>query len=175
MYSFPLFERLKAEMPEFEELTAFQAGFGRVSVRRQDAATASRSLRSEYVTGNYFSTLGVGAFGGRVFTARRRHAGGSTRRRGQPPRVAGHVRRRPAMVGGTLVVEGHPFTVVGVTPPGFFGETLQADPPDLWIPLQQEPLIAGDTSILLRQPVRLASGDRAPARECDDRRRWARD
>ena len=58
----------------------------------------------------------------------------------------------PSIVGATLVIEGHPFTVVGVTPPGFFGETLRGDPPDLWIPLQQEPLINGDTSIL-RQPI----------------------
>jgi predicted permease len=55
-------------------------------------------------------------------------------------------------VGATLVVEGHPFTVLGVTPPGFFGETLRGDPPDVWIPLQKEPLINGDSSIL-RQPV----------------------
>src|SRR5213079_3502594 len=40
MFSFPLFERLKAELPEFEELTAFQAGSGRVSVRRQDVESA---------------------------------------------------------------------------------------------------------------------------------------
>ena len=46
------------------------------------------------------------------------------------------------MVGSTFVVEGHPFTVIGVTPPGFFGETLRSDPPDIWIPVQQEPLIA---------------------------------
>ena len=35
------------------------------SVRHVD--TASRPLRSEYVSGNYFTTLGVNAFGGRVF------------------------------------------------------------------------------------------------------------
>ena len=29
--------------------------------------SASRPLRSEYVTGNYFHTLGIKAFGGRVF------------------------------------------------------------------------------------------------------------
>ena len=69
MFSFPLFERLKAETPEFEEVTAFQAGGARLSVRRQDVDTTPRPLRSEYVTGNYFSTLGVSAFGGRVFTA----------------------------------------------------------------------------------------------------------
>jgi predicted permease len=152
MFSFPLFERLKAELPEFEELTAFQAGGARVSVRRQDVETVSRPLRSEYVTGSYFSTLGVGAFGGRVFTA-------ADDTPAAPPAVvlSHHVWQGTyggdrSIIGGTLFVEGNPFTVVGVTPPGFFGETLRGDPPDLWIPVQKEPLINGDTSIL-RQPI----------------------
>src|SRR5258707_348373 len=58
MFSFPLFERLETELPEFEELTAFQAGGPRMSVRREGADSAARALRSEYVTGNYFKTLG---------------------------------------------------------------------------------------------------------------------
>jgi len=152
MFSFPLYERLKAELPEFEELTAFQAGGARLSVRRQDVDTTSRPLRAEFVTGNYFSTLGVGAFGGRVFNA-------SDDLPGSAPAVVmshhvwqGTYGADTSVVGSTLVVEGHPFTVVGVTPPGFFGETLRGDPPDLWIPVQQEPLINGDTTIL-RQPV----------------------
>src|ERR1700674_3846457 len=62
MYSFPLYERLKAAAPEFEEITAFQAGGVRASVRRQGAESAAKPLRSEFVTGSYFSTLGVGAF-----------------------------------------------------------------------------------------------------------------
>ena len=152
MFSWPLYERLKAELPEFEELTAFQAGGPRLSVRRQNVESTSRPLRSQYVTGTYFSTLGVRALGGRVFNA--------TDDAPAAPPVAvmsHHVWQSTygadtSMVGATLVVEGHPFTVVGVTPPGFFGETLRGDPPDLWIPLQQEPLINGDTSIL-RQPV----------------------
>jgi predicted permease len=152
MYSYPLFERLAAELPEFEELTAFQAGGNRLSVRRQGVDSASRPLRAEYVTGNYFSTLGVRAFGGRVFTA-------EDDKPAAPPVVvlSHHVWQTTyggerSMIGATLVIEGHPFTVAGVTPPGFFGETLRGDPPDLFVPLQQEPLLAGDTSIL-RQPV----------------------
>src|SRR4029077_18015687 len=35
MFSFPLFERLKAETPEFEQVAAFQAGGARLSVRRE--------------------------------------------------------------------------------------------------------------------------------------------
>src|ERR1700752_1551422 len=35
MFSFPLYERLKAETPEFEDVAAFQAGRWIISVRRQ--------------------------------------------------------------------------------------------------------------------------------------------
>src|SRR2546425_5727895 len=42
MFSFPLFERLKADMPEFDEVTAFQAGSWRMSVRREGVDTAAR-------------------------------------------------------------------------------------------------------------------------------------
>ena len=59
MFSYPLFERLRAEVPEFESLTAFQAGGNRLSIRRQGVDTAPRPLRSTYVTGNYFQTLGI--------------------------------------------------------------------------------------------------------------------
>ncbi len=54
----------------------------------------------------------------------------------------------PSVVGSTLVVEGHPFTVIGVAPPGFFGETLESDPPDIWLPLQQEPMMHGQGGLV---------------------------
>ena len=64
MFSFPLFERLKAEVPEFDALTAFQAGSGRMSVRREGTNDAPRPHRTSYVTGSYFETLGINAFAG---------------------------------------------------------------------------------------------------------------
>ena len=153
MFSFPLYERLKAEAPEFEQVTAFQAGGARLSVRRESPGksdSAATPLRSEFVTGNYFLTLGVGALGGRVLTP-------DDDTPSSPPVavLSHHVWQSvyggdPSVVGSTFVVEGHPFTVIGVAPPGFFGETLRGNPPDLWIPLEQEPLIDGD-SALLRQ------------------------
>ncbi len=152
LFSFPLYERLKAEAPEFEEVTAFQAGGARVSVRRQGVDAAARPLRSEYVTGNYFTTLGVGAFGGRVFTA------ADDKPAAPPVAVLSHQTWQntygadESIVGSTLAIEGHPFTVIGVAPPGFFGDTLRSDPPDLWLPLEQEPVIDGGGA-LLHQPV----------------------
>ncbi len=152
LFSFPLFERLKAETPEFEQVTAFQAGGARLSARREGVDKAARPLRAEYVTGNYFQTLGVGALGGRVFVD-------SDDQPSAPPVAVishhawqGAYGGDPSVVGSAFVIDGHPFTVVGVAPPGFFGDTLGSDPPDLWIPLQQEPLIDGGGA-LLRQPV----------------------
>ncbi len=148
MYSFPLYERLKASAPEFEEMAAFQAGGARLSVRREGGGEAAKPLRSEYVTGNYFSTLGVKAFGGRLFSP------DDDRPSAPPVAVLSHHTWQteygadPSVVGSAFVVEGHSFTVIGVTPPGFFGETLRGDPPDLWIPVHQEPLIAGDGALL---------------------------
>jgi len=146
-FSFPLYERLKSQAPEFEEVAAFQAGNWPQSVRRQ-GEPAARPLRSEYVTGNYFSMLGVGAFGGRVFTP-------EDDKPGAPPVVVISHRlwqtayaSDPTVVGSTFIVGGHPVTVIGVMPPGFFGETLRSDPPDMWVPLQQEPLISGESSLL---------------------------
>jgi predicted permease len=152
LFSFPLYERLKAESPEFEEVAAFQGGGARLSARRAGVDVAARPLRSVYVTGNYFSTLGVGAFGGRVLTP------ADDKPSAPPVAVLSHHAWQgvygadPSVLGSTLVLNGHPFTVIGIAPPGFFGETLRSDPPDLWLPLQQEPLIDRDSS-LLRQSV----------------------
>src|SRR5258707_6228516 len=148
MFSFALYERLKAATPEFEEVAAFQAGRWRLGVRREGVESTARSLRSEYVTGNYFSTLGVRAFGGRVFTP--------DDDKPRAPPVARHSHRvwqttyasDPSVVGSTFMLEGHPFSVIGVAPPGFFGKTLQSDPPDIWLPLQQEPMMDVDGGLL---------------------------
>lgn len=54
MFSYALYERLKKETPEFEEVAAFQAGQGMMSVRREGSEAAARPMRAEYVTGSYF-------------------------------------------------------------------------------------------------------------------------
>ncbi len=143
-YSYPLYERLKAAAPEFEELAAFQTGPGRMGVRRAGVDAPPRPLRSELVTGNYFSTLGVSAFAGRVFTP-------DDDKAGAPPVVvlSHHAWQAvygsdTTILGSTLMVLGHPFTVIGVAPPGFYAETLRSQPPDIWIPLHQEVVLGNE-------------------------------
>jgi predicted permease len=148
MFSYPLYQRLRDAAPEFEEVAAFQAGGGRLGVRRAKVEQAARPLRAEYVTGNYFSTFGVPAFAGRAI-APADDVPGAT-----PVIVLSHhaweanFASDPSVIGSTFFIEGQPFAVIGVTPPGFFGDTLRSDPTDLWIPLQQEPTINPSASLL---------------------------
>src|SRR5437868_6838145 len=151
MFSYPLYERLKAATPEFEEMTAFQAGIWRFTTRRQTDRLA-KPLRGEFVTGSYFSTFGIRPFAGRLFSD------SDDQPSAAPSAVLSyHVWQStygadPAVIGSTYIIESRPFTIIGIAPPGFFGETLRSDPPDLWLPLQMEPLINAQGS-LLRQPV----------------------
>jgi predicted permease len=148
MYSFDLYQQLKEATPEFESTTAFQAGGWVMSAMRVGAETSPRPLRSEYVTGSYFSTLGVKAFGGRPITP-------EDDMPASPPVavISYHVWQTtygsdPSVVGSTFELEGHPVTIIGVMPPGFFGETLRANPTEVWVPLQQEPVLNGKASLL---------------------------
>ena len=70
----------------------------------------------------------------------------------------------PKIIGSNFILDGHPFTIIGITPPGFFGETLRSDPPDLWIPIQQEPLFSGANSFLPPFPGMAARHRQAQAR-----------
>jgi len=152
MFPYSLYEQLKKATPEFEEVAAFQAGRWRVGARREGVESAARPITSEYVSGNYFATLGVRAFGGRMFTPE------DDKPAAPPVAVLSHrvwqttYASDAKVVGSTFALDGHPFTVIGVAPAGFFGETLESDPPDIWLPLQQEPMMSGE-SALLRQHI----------------------
>lgn len=152
MFSYPFYQRLKQNLPEFDSVAAFQAGPARMSVRRE-SERAAKPLRTEFVTGSYFQTFGIRSFGGRLFSE------ADDRPSGAPVAVLSyHVweqdyGRDPSIVGSTFVIENHPFTIIGIAPPGFYGETLRSDPPDVWVPLEQEPLINGQGGSLLHQSV----------------------
>jgi predicted permease len=124
-----------------------------------------------YVNGDFFSTLGVRALLGRTFTARDDVRGG-----GPDGAVAvishGMWQRRfggdANVIGTSLVIERIPFTIIGVTPPGFFGaEVGRAF--DVAVPLNAQRLIRGKDSdvdnghVWLYIMVRLKAGQPAPA------------
>jgi predicted permease len=103
-----------------------------------------------WASGGFFDVLGVGAGLGRTFTA------GDDRRGGGPDgpvAVISHAfwQRRfggdPRAIGGSIPINGVPFTIVGITPPSFLGLT-PGRSFDVAVPLATEGLVSGRRSWL---------------------------
>ncbi len=97
-------------------------------------------VSAELVSGNYFDVVGVRPWAGQLMTQNDDVNPGA-----HPVAVIsyGFWQKRfggdPAIVGKTMLANEHPLTVLGVTPPGFYGLHL-ASAPDVWVPLMMTPV-----------------------------------
>lgn len=147
MFTYPLYEHLRDHTPQFESLAASQTNRPNLSIRREGSNAAAESFRGELVSGNFFSTLGVTPLSGRLISPQDDTAGAA------PAIVMSyrawqHYGFDRTLPGSTLIVNGLPMTLVGVAYPGFFGDRMESDPPDFWMPLALEPTLARDNSLL---------------------------
>src|ERR1700678_2395841 len=146
IFSFEEYQHFKQSAPEFEQLAAVQAGGNRFSVRRGNAL--AKAMTAEYVSGNYFAALGIGPYLGRMLSA--------SDDAPEAPAAAvlsyqawqGEFASDPSIVGSTVLIQAHPFTVIGIAPRGFFGDRVTDQPAEFWLPLSAEPLVAGPASVL---------------------------
>jgi putative ABC transport system permease protein len=140
LFSYDKYVAFRDGTSGFQELAAFQAGRGLAGVRRVGKSEPAESQRTQFVSGNYFSMFGIGAYAGRVLTPE------DDRKGAEPVAVMSHQtwQRKygldPTVVGSTFTLNGQPFTVVGVTPPSFSGDRLE-NTPAFWLPLHTEPLL----------------------------------
>ena len=66
IFSYSLYQQFRDHTPEFSEMAAFQSGLPSLSVRRNGTTGPAEPYVGEFVSGNYFSTFGLGALAGRV-------------------------------------------------------------------------------------------------------------
>jgi predicted permease len=149
LFPYDLYLQLQQSSPEFEQLAALQAGGSSLAVR--SGSSPAKPLRSEFVSGNYFATLGVSAYLGRPLTPGDDKAGAAPVVVLSYPSWQSDFAGNPGIVGSTVYVQTHPFTVAGVAPAGFFGDRIIERPPALWIPLSNEPTIEGAGTSLWRK------------------------
>ena len=115
--SYPNYEDIRDRAGVFSDVIAFSNGV--VSLSADDRA---ERVWVEWVTGNYFSVLGVDAALGRTFTAEEGKFGAS-----QPVAVVsyGFWKSRfggdPSVIGKTVKVNGHRLSIIGVAPESFIG------------------------------------------------------
>lgn len=144
-FSYPHFDAFSDRNQVFSGI--FATSFNALDIKFTGPGASGKTERAKIglVSGTYFPILGVNAVMGRTLTA-------DDDRPGAPNPVAvisyGYWQRRlaqdPAVIGKTLDIGDTVFTIVGVTPRGFFGETVGRNP-DIWVPITMEDRLTGES------------------------------
>lgn len=144
LFSGEAYQYFRAHTPEFRDLAALQAGSASLGVRREGSAAQVDTRTGQFVSGNFFRTLGVKPWIGRFFSE------ADDSESATPVTVMSyHIWQEKygsdaGVVGRSYSINGHPFTVIGVGAPGFYGAKLSGwGMPDFWMPLTKEILIDG--------------------------------
>jgi macrolide transport system ATP-binding/permease protein len=129
--SYSNFKDYEAQASAFDSL----AGYARMRALSWQSDGVTQGLMGEFVTGNYFSTLGVGVAAGRTFGPEAdvrdgAHAVAVMNYGTWQTRFGGS----RDIVGRQLRLNGQVVTVIGVARPGFIGVNGLVGP-DLWLPI----------------------------------------
>jgi predicted permease len=136
-FSYPAFEYLRDHNQALSDIF----GFARLEQLNVNVDGQSEIAGGQVVTGGYFSGLGVPAILGRTVTDQDDKSGAD------PAAVIsyGYWQRRfasnPSAVGKVIYLNGAAFTVVGVTPPEFYGTLDIGTAPDISVPMAFQPVL----------------------------------
>ena len=131
--------------PLWQQVRQRQKAFSSVAAWNEDQFNLATGGEVDYVnaiwvSGEFFNVLGIEPFLGRLISP-------SDDRTGCAGGVdlsyafwQGRYGGSPSVVGKTLTLNGHPFAIVGVTPPSFFGVSI-GDRFDLAVPICAERII----------------------------------
>ena len=136
-FSYPNYVDIRDHNPAFSSLAALNLAL--IGIQEGDA---TRRSFAAVVSSNYFSTLGVTLAKGRPFLAADEQPGGELtaivndsfwEKKGEDPQL----------IGKPLRINGHVFTIIGITPKGFTGTTALVTP-EMFLPLNAYGLVMND-------------------------------
>src|SRR5215207_8165167 len=134
-FSYPMYQDLRERNSVFSGVIA--RGGTQMNVSYGDQ---TERVSGELVSGNFFEVLGVRPWAGRLFTQEDDKTPGA-----HPVAVLSYAfwesrfNKDPNLIGKTILVNEKPLTVLGVTPPGFYGLDLSNNP-DVRVPLMMTPV-----------------------------------
>ena len=139
MLTYAEFTQIRDHSTTLASLCAAQSEMDRQQVKI--AGGSAEEARSKLVSEDYFSVLGVEPAIGRVFH------GDEAKGVGQDPYAVISYDYWQKRFGGNVSVLGTPIkmlgatvTVIGVTAPGFTGESV-GEKPDFWVPMMMQPVV----------------------------------
>lgn len=148
------FQYLQAQNHVFSGLFAADSSLETREVRLSDSSGGGEKEQARIllVSGDYFSTLGVNPAAGTFFTAQMDRARG-----GAAVAVVSYAfwnqqfGLNPTMLGKTLQIHDTAFEIIGIAPPGFFGETV-GQSPDIWVPMTMQDAVYPGQNYLSASP-----------------------
>jgi predicted permease len=152
-FSYPAYIRLRDNNQVFDGLVAIGAA-ARLDIVLPGPAGAGQSVLMDVtlVSGNYFSVLGVRPILGRSIAPDDDKAGA-----GQPVAMLSYrcwsrqLGLDPNVIGKTIVIGKTDFTVVGITPPAFFGTSVGSYI-DIFVPMAMAPTLGHLTNVTTTGP-----------------------
>src|SRR4051794_14523363 len=150
-FSYPTYADIRAQNTVFADVMSYNLAMIGLGQKGD-----TRRTFGGIVSSNYFSVLGVSLARGRAFLPEEEALG-----RNAPVAIVSYAYWQkhnldPAVLGSELLVNGHPFTIVGIAPRGFTG-TLQIFSVEVWLPFSDYDRIAND----FEQENKSRFGDRA--------------
>ncbi len=136
LFSYQFSREVRKKSRSFSDVAAIDSILFTTHGRVAGGASLEK-ISAELVSGSFFHTLGVAPFLGRVLSEADDKTPGA-----HPVAVASYAwwQRQgsdPSVLGNRLTIGKTAYSIVGVTPPGFFGVSVGKSP-DLWIPLAME-------------------------------------
>jgi putative ABC transport system permease protein len=139
-FTFPLWQQIRQRQGAFSSIAAW--GTDTLNLAQGGEVDNAQVI---WVSGNFFHTLDVEPMLGRLVSEADDQtgcAGGADLNYSFWQRRYGG---RTTVIGKTLTIEGHPFPILGVTPPSFYGVSV-GDRFDVAIPICSEPIVDGEFS-----------------------------
>ena len=147
LFSTETWRQLRKNAPEFEELAAMQSGFGALIVRLDKSGEAARSVKGEFVSGNYFRTFGLQPPIGRLFTDADNVEGAPLAAVMSYETWQNNYAGDSSVVGSTFWINTKAVTITGIAPKGFYGDRLSSTPPDIYLPLESIAVLTNATFV----------------------------
>lgn len=129
-------------------LAGFAFGQFRIPAESEGVAAGAEQVWGAFVTGDYFTTLGLEPLAGRLL-----RSGDGSGREGDRLAVISEALwtrrfgRDPGAVGASLKISGDNWRVVGVAPAGFMG-TIVGLELDVWVPIEAAPVAWNEPRLL---------------------------
>ena len=147
LFSTDTYDMFKKSLPEFEELAAMESGYAwrPLTVRRAGTQTVAKSVMGTFVSGNYFRLFGLSPAAGRLLSDADDQKGAPLTAvisyDGWEQKTIGD----PSVIGSAFYINAKPATIIGVGPKGFYGDSIDTDPPQYFLPMNSMDPVIGAT------------------------------